>query len=150
MPISNRTNGKGYRWLFFGLVVILLVVFLVAFLRARKEGFENGAATLMYFFMPECGHCKKFTPEWEKLQTKVDTDRAPVRLSKIDGTQDANKEVVNQYNVRGFPTVILEKGDESHVYDGERTADAVYSWMMKIVEGKADAKADAKAEAKSA
>lgn len=139
VPMSSASNGKGYKWLFFALVVVLLVVFLVAFLRARREGFENGTATLMYFFMPECGHCKKFNPEWEKLQAKVDTDRAPVRLNKIDGTQDVNKEVVNQYNVRGFPTLILEKGNKPHLYDGERTADAVYSWMMKIVDGKASA-----------
>lgn len=130
------SNGKGYKWLFLGLLTVLLVIFIVAFVRAKKEGFQGGSATLMYFFMPECGHCKKFTPEWEKLQGKVDENRAPLRLTKIDGTEEANKEIVNQYNVRGFPTIVLELGAKSHTYDGERTADAVYAWAMKLVEDK--------------
>ena len=135
-PVSSVSNGKGYKWLFIGLLVILFVVFLVAFFRARKEGFENGAGNVMYFFMPECGHCQKFNPEWEKLQKMVDDNRASLKLTKIDGTDDANKDLVDQYNVKGFPTIILEYGNKSAPYDGERTAEAVYKWATGIVGSK--------------
>jgi len=134
--ITSKTGGKGYKWIFIGLLVILTVVFLVAFMRSRKEGFENGAGNVMYFYMPECGHCKKFNPEWEKLQKMVDNERAPLTLNKVDGTDDANKDLVNQYNVKGFPTIIIEFGNKSTVYDGERTADAVFKWASGIVGAK--------------
>lgn len=132
--ISIGSSGKGYKWLFLGLLIILLVVFLVAFLRAKKEGFESAAGTLLYFYMPECGHCKKFSPEWEKIQPMVDKNRAPLRLNKVDGTNDSNKELVSQHNVKGFPTIILEFGNKSVEYNGPRTADAVYAWATKEME----------------
>ena len=136
-PMSASTSGgKGYKWLFVTLLIILVVVFLVAFFRAKREGFENGAGKVLYFYMPECGHCQKFNPEWEKLQKMVNEKRAPLTLNKVDGTDDANKDLVNQYNVKGFPTIILEFGNKSSVYDGERTASAVYEWATKIVGAK--------------
>ena len=135
-PLSSKSSGKGYKWLFVILLVILVIVFLYAFMRAKKEGFENGAGNIMYFYMPECGHCKKFNPEWEKLQKMVDDKRAPMTLNKVDGTDDANKDLVNQYNVKGFPTIILEFGNKSSVYNGERTAEAVFKWASGIVGAK--------------
>jgi thiol-disulfide isomerase/thioredoxin len=134
--LSSKSSGKGYKWLFVVLLVILVIVFLYAFMRAKKEGFENGAGNVMYFYMPECGHCKKFNPEWEKLQKMVDDDRAPLTLNKVDGTDEANKDLVNQYNVKGFPTIIVEFGNKSSVYDGERTAEAVFKWASDIVGAK--------------
>ena len=129
-------SGKGYKWLFLALLIILAAVFLFAFFRSKKEGFENGAGTILYFFMPECGHCQKFNPEWEKLQKMIDDNRAPLRLNKIDGTDDGNKDLVDQYNVKGFPTLILERGNRSDPYEGERTAEAVYKWATGIVSSK--------------
>ena len=130
--VAAGSNGRGYKWLFFALLVVLLAVFLYAFFKAKKEGFENAAGNLMYFYMPECGHCKQFNPEWEKLQKMVDDKRAPLKLNKIDGTDDANKALVEQYSVNGFPTLILEYGSKPHTYDGERTADAVFKWAVGI------------------
>lgn len=117
-----------YKWLLIGLLVVLGVLLFVSFTRAKREGFEGSAGNLMYFYMPECGHCKKFNPEWEKLQSSVDAERVPMKLNKIDGTDDANKDLVKQYNVNGFPTLILEIGSTPYIYDGERTAEAVLTW----------------------
>jgi thiol-disulfide isomerase/thioredoxin len=120
-------------WLFIGLLVVLAILLIVSFAKARTEKFEGGSATILYFFMPECGHCKKFNPEWEKLQPMIDSKRLPLRLNKIDGTQESNKDLVNQYGVQGFPTIILEIGNSSKKYDGERTAEAVLDWASKEV-----------------
>lgn len=117
-----------YRWLFLGLLLVLAIIVIVALMRAKREPFESGAGTLLYFYMPECGHCKKFNPEWEKLQSMVDEQRAPLKLNKIDGTEGSNKDLVSQHGVEGFPTIILEVGNQAHKYDGDRTASAVLEW----------------------
>lgn len=125
-PSSNR-----YKKILIVLLIVLGILLVLAFLRAKRESFESGAGTILYFYMPECGHCKKFNPEWEKMQPMVDDKRLPLKLNKIDGTQDSNKDLVNQYGVQGFPTIILEIGNNSHKYDGERTAAAVLDWATK-------------------
>lgn len=134
--LKTPSSPKSYKGLFFGLLLVLAVLFLVAFFRARKEGFEGSTGTLLYFYMPECGHCKKFTPEWEKIQPLVDKERASLRLNKVDGTDDANKDLVRQHNVTGFPTIILEVGSDSFEYKGDRTADAVFAWAMEKMKAK--------------
>lgn len=134
-PIAPRKNM--YKMLFQGLVAVLLILLIVAIVRAMKksrEGFEGGVGNLMYFFMPGCGHCEQFNPEWEKLQGLVDTNRASLKLTKIDGTDDANQALVDQYVVKGFPTIILEIGGKATPYDGkERTADAVFKWATGLL-----------------
>lgn len=128
----SKSKKDIYKWLLIGLLVVL-GLFLVFSLLKKKEGFENGAGTLFYFFMPECGHCKKFNPEWEKLQKLVDDNRTAVKLNKIDGTDDVNKDLVSQYGVQGFPTLILEIGGKSNKYEGERTAEAVQKWVSDLL-----------------
>lgn len=130
--LSPKKSSKNvYKWMLVGLLVVLAILLVVSFTRAKREGFEGSAGNLMYFYMPECGHCKKFNPEWEKIQPMVDNGRIPMKLNKIDGTDDANKDLVKQYEVNGFPTIILEIGNTPHTYTGERTADAVVAWAKE-------------------
>jgi thiol-disulfide isomerase/thioredoxin len=124
----KKSYKKVYKWILIGLLVVLGILLIVSIMRKKREGFESGAGKLMYFYMPGCGHCNEFNPQWEKMQSKIDQDRLALTLTKIDGTDDANKDLVNQYKVNGFPTIILEIGSNSSTYDGERTADALYAW----------------------
>lgn len=55
-----------------------------------------------------CGPCKHLMPILEKL---VDEYQGAFILAKLDG--DANKELVQQMGVRGFPTCRLFKNKEA-------------------------------------
>lgn len=132
--VSPGGSSKNvYKWIFIGLFVVLVILLIVSFARARREGFAGGAGTILYFYMPGCGHCMKFNPEWEKLQPMIDSKRMPLRLNKIDGTHDGNTDIVNQYSVQGFPTIILEVGSKSFTYNGERKAESLLDWASKKV-----------------
>lgn len=131
-PVATGSSGRGYTWLFFGLLLVLLAVFLYAFFKAKKEGFENATGNLMYFYIPECPYCKQLAPELDKLQTMIDEKRAPIKLNRINGEDAANKEVLEQYKISAYPALILEYGDKATPYSGERTADAVFKWATGI------------------
>lgn len=82
---------------------------------------NNDKDTLVEFYAPWCGHCKKLTPIFEELGTKLKDEE--VAIVKMDATAN---DVPPQFEVRGFPTLFwLPKDGKSKPikYDGGREVD---------------------------
>ena len=79
-------------------------------------------------YAPWCGHCKKLTPIYDELATKV-AGQPDILIAKMDATG-------NEYpglEVKGFPTILFyKKGEKSNPmnYEGERTLEG----MLKFLE----------------
>ena len=56
---------------------------------------------MIYFHMDGCGHCKKFTPVWERFTSQY---KGNVQLEKLERKEAGN--MLEKYNVQGFPTVV--------------------------------------------
>lgn len=88
---------------------------------------KDNKHTLVEFYAPWCGHCKKLTPEYEKAAVEL---KGKVALAKVDATEE--KEISSKYNVKGFPTLVwFEDGKETE-YDGGRTADTIVEWVKSM------------------
>lgn len=87
---------------------------------------SNKSKKLLYFFMEGCGYCKKFGPVWEKIES----DMTDIKLEKINGPQ--NKKITQKYNIKGFPTLILLKGNEHTHYSGKRDYKSIREFVNKI------------------
>lgn len=61
---------------------------------------NNGKDTLIEFYAPWCGHCKKLTPIYEELAQKLANE--DIAIVKMDATAN---DVPSTYDVRGFPTL---------------------------------------------
>ncbi|CAG0924510.1 unnamed protein product [Notodromas monacha] len=61
---------------------------------------DNGVDTLIEFYAPWCGHCKKLTPIYEELAEKMKDEK--VAIVKMDATAN---DVPPPFDVRGFPTI---------------------------------------------
>ncbi|KAJ8983524.1 hypothetical protein NQ317_012015 [Molorchus minor] len=63
---------------------------------------NNGKDTLIEFYAPWCGHCKKLAPIFDELGEKMKGE--DVAIVKMDATAN---DVPVPYDVRGFPTLLL-------------------------------------------
>lgn len=105
----------------FFLVLCALLCASAAVVELTDTDFKEKTAEglwLVKFYAPWCGHCTSLTPLWNQLGDEVSGD---IHVAKIDATKNPAQAV--RYQVRGYPTLILVKGDKYYVYSGERKID---------------------------
>lgn len=94
-----------------------------------KQGIEKGLS-FVKFFAPWCGHCKRLAPTWEELGKKF-FGNDNVNIVKVDCTLDVSKQLCNEQEVDGFPTLYLyHNGRKVSEYNGSRNLDDLYDFVM--------------------
>ncbi|KAH8296943.1 hypothetical protein KR044_001258, partial [Drosophila immigrans] len=89
--------------------------------------------TLVMFYAPWCGHCKRLKPEYAKAAELVKDDEPPIKLAKVDCTE-AGKETCSKFSVNGYPTLKIFRHDEvSQDYNGPREANGIVKYMRAQV-----------------
>jgi thiol-disulfide isomerase/thioredoxin len=117
-------------WLIIGtilLVILYIVFFYKKSITENSEKFKNSnelPTTIYNFNTSWCGWSTKFQPEWEDFSNLVDADPSLRNITVIDVKCDKseNEAKCKEYEVEGFPTVIIEVGDKVGTYKGARTA----------------------------
>ena len=102
-------------------IVVLYFIGMIYYIFFRNssimESFGN-PTTCTYYYMTNCGHCKTFTPEWDKF---VQNYTGNIEFKKVEMNQAGND--IEKYNIKGFPTVlIMDDAGETKEYDGPRTS----------------------------
>lgn len=102
-----------------------------------EHAVEKGT-TIVKFFAPWCGHCKRMQPTWEQLAVKF-VGTPGVKIAKVDCTVAESKELCSQQEVNGFPTLyVYRDGQKVTEYDGSRSLEDLYDFVQKHSEAKHD------------
>jgi len=80
---------------------------------------------VMLFKADWCPYCTNFLPEWNNLTSKIGNK---VDCIKYDSDKDQN--IINKYNIEGFPTIKIEYKSILIEYKGKRTADDIISFLQ--------------------
>lgn len=67
------------------------------------EEMANIDLTLVKFYAPWCGHCKRMVPEMDKAAKILAENDPPVPLVKVDCTIHAK--ICGEYEVSGYPSL---------------------------------------------
>ncbi len=101
----------------------------------KKEKFanvNNSRMKMLNFNTKWCGWSVRFQPEWDNFTKAVkNNSELNSRVEVIDVKCDdpANERMCEEYQVPGYPYVIVEKDGNRTPYEGERTAQALLSFV---------------------
>lgn len=79
----------------------------------------------MYLFKADwCGHCNHFMGTWDKLQKNMKNE---INFVTYDSDKHSNE--LKQWNIQGFPTIYLKKGNQAIEYTGEREINSLVDFI---------------------
>lgn len=109
----------------------------IVVLQLTGDNFEHGieqGVTIVKFFAPWCGHCKRMAQTWDELAGKF-AGKPYAKVAKVDCTLSENKDICNDQGVDGFPTIFLyKKGNKIEEYNGNRSLDDLFEFVSKHIQ----------------
>lgn len=111
---------------------------------ANREVLPNGSnvsekqAELMFFFAGWCPHCKTAKPIWESVKNEYENKNIngyKLIFTSIDCTKenDETENLMNKYNVEGFPTIKLLKDNQIVEYDAKVTKETLEQFINTVL-----------------
>lgn len=92
--------------------------------------FQTGGSAkkeVILFKAEWCGHCVGFKPDWQKLKTNHKS-----KYNFITYDSEKNKEELKSWQIQGFPTIIVKKGNEAMEYVGPNEYTSVLEFIENI------------------
>jgi thiol-disulfide isomerase/thioredoxin len=110
---------------------------------ANRENLENNensnkTANLMLFYVDWCPHCKTAKPEWENLKSQYEGKNIngyTVVFTEYNCTTESaeTEELMNKYNIEGYPTVKLLKDNQIIEYDAKPTKSTMEQFLHTVL-----------------
>jgi protein disulfide-isomerase-like protein len=99
---------------------------------SHKTTTTSSTYQLKLFYAPWCGHCQRFKPVFEKLPDYLKRESLNVELVAVNGDEEDGRALCSQYNVSGFPTLVLETANGRRIeYDGDRSEEAIVNFLKQ-------------------
>lgn len=104
---------------------------------ANSEFVPEGAnkpsdvADLYFFYTTWCPHCKKSMPIWQSLKSEFDNKEfkgTVVNFIEVDCDKDTA--LAEKFNIQGYPTIKLVKGNQVIEYDAKPSKDTLMEFLQ--------------------
>lgn len=83
------------------------------------------------FYAPSCQHCKSMAADFQEFAVRPSLSSRNVRVAKVNAEKD--EELSGKWVTVGFPTMKLFADGKVYNYDGDRYADAMEEWVLKML-----------------
>ena len=150
--IMQRVSGL-MNWKTLAIIVGILFLIIVAYYTYKhyadtKTSFnanretgpkdKNANATLMLFYVDWCPHCKTAKPEWESLKSQYDgksINGYTIDFVEYNCTNESDEvsQLMDKYNIEGYPTIKLIKDNQVIEYDAKPTKSTMEQFLNTVL-----------------
>lgn len=131
-----------------GIAVVFLKPHLESYFGRKSSEYEenvdlsndvNGRTAILYFFYATwCPHSRSALPEWDKIVDKYTNKNINgylLQLIPVDSTNETaeNAELMNNFNVDGFPTLKLVKDDAIIEFNAKANFDNIDKFLTSVL-----------------
>ena len=148
--IKNMFSRNGYKNTIL-MVIIFLIFILAAIYTYRKyvskkinpsyvansefvpegENKQSDVADLYFFYTTWCPHCKKSMPIWQSLKSDFDNKQFKgTTINFIEVDCDKDTALAEKFNIQGYPTIKLVKGNQVIEYDAKPSKDTLMEFLQ--------------------
>lgn len=148
--IINFMNLKVVAVIIIGLLLVLFAYYMYKQYAETKTSFHanrenipkeqnsNKTATLMLFYVDWCPHCKTAKPEWETLKSEYDNKQIngySINFVEYNCTNESAEttELMDKYNIEGYPTIKLVKDNQVIEYDAKPTKSTMEQFLNTVL-----------------
>jgi thiol-disulfide isomerase/thioredoxin len=142
-------------WKVAAVIILVLIIIIVGYysyqqyvqqktaFSANRENIPNDensnkVATLMLFYVDWCPHCKTAKPEWESLKADYEDkviNGYTVHFVEYNCTNESaeNSQLMDKYNIEGYPTIKLVKDNQVIEYDAKPTKATMEQFLNTVL-----------------
>lgn len=98
----------------------------------------EGDAELILFHVDWCPHCKTAKPEWDQVAEEYNGEIVngyEVQFTEVNCTDETPevKDMIERYNIEGYPTIKLVKGDQVIDFEAKPTKDTITQFLNTVL-----------------
>lgn len=106
----------------------------------KKDYIENNEfhdnkeqkGNLLFFYADWCDHCQDSKPVWENVKKDTNFLKFNVNFVDIDGTDKKNENLLKHYDVKEYPTIILDLNDKKYIYDAQLESEILFRFLSSV------------------
>jgi thiol-disulfide isomerase/thioredoxin len=103
-----------------------------------KPKSSSKEAEILLFYVDWCPHCKTAKPAWEEIKAQYENKTIngyTVMFTEINCTEETDEitQMMNKYNIEGFPTIKLLKDGQVIEYDAKPTKDTLDQFLNTVL-----------------
>jgi thiol-disulfide isomerase/thioredoxin len=100
---------------------------------------RNKEATVLFFHVDWCPHCKKALPEWNTFKSQNDGKEINgyvIKCVDLDCTNETsdNTRAINEYKIDSYPTIKMLKGDQKIEFDSKITSSSLNAFVTTMLQ----------------
>lgn len=152
---SAGSKMSSTTWIIIGVILLFVIVAIVYYYyyvmpktqssyRANKEkvpddGSSQGqSAELLFFYADWCPHCKAAKPIWNDLKAEYQNKTIngyQVVFTEVDCSTETAEvdQMMNKYNVEGYPTIKLLKDGQVIEYDAKPSKETLTQFLNTVL-----------------
>ena len=105
---------------------------------SNSAGGSDKQAELLFFYADWCPHCKTAKPNWESIKTQYQNKTINgyhVIFTEVNCTTETadTEQMMNKYNIEGFPTIKLLKDGQIIEFDAKPTRETLNEFLNTVL-----------------